>query len=201
MYSAFAAMHPAVCCDASVILVVLKMKRMRIILAIVVVVFAACGRSEQNAKGTPELTAALRKAALLEPLPFKASPNEPIMVVVDMNFGIVGTTVVATKDGDASLYSTKGGAFIGGGGKPHIHAAALKLIRESAKHIQAMTPTTTYPFPSSGNVRFYVRTPQKVYTAEAPLARLMDDHPHALAPLFGAAMDVGMPLQDLGKEK
>jgi hypothetical protein len=181
------------------------MKRMRSILAIAVVVFVTCGRSEQNTqgtatKGTPEITAELRKMALTVRLPFTGAPNEPIMVVVDMNFGIVGTTVVATKEGDASLYTTKGGAIIGGGGKPHIQAAALKLIGEAAKHIQAMTPTTTFPFPSSGNVRFYVRTPQKVYTAEASLQRLLDDT-DALAPLFGAAMDVGMPLQDFGKEK
>ena len=173
---------------------------MRTILAIVIVMVAACGRSEQSTEGDPKITAALRKTALSAPLPFKGSPNEPIMVVVDMNFGIVGTTVLATKEGDASLYTTKGAAIIGGGGKPHIHAAALKLIRESAKHIPAMTPATTFPFPSNGNVRFYIRTTEKVYTAEASVTSLLDDT-HAFAPLFGAAMDVGMPLQDLGKEK
>lgn len=173
---------------------------MRNILAIMVVVFAACGGSAESTQGDPAVTEALRKMALSAPLPFKGSPNEPIMVVVDMNFGIVGTTVLATKEGDASLYTSKGGAILGGGGKPHIHAAALKLIRESAKHIQAMTPTTTFPLPSSGNVRFYVRTPQQVYTAEASLQRLLDDT-DPLASLFGAAMDVGMPLQELGEQK
>ena len=186
--------------DPLVQAVALEIKRMRNILATMFVVFAACGGSAENTQGDPEITAALRKIALSSPLPFKGSPNEPIMVVVDMNFGIVGTTVLATKEGDASLYTTKGGAIIGGGSKPHIHAAALALIRESAKHIEAMTPTTTFPLPSSGNVRFYIRTPQQVYTAEAPLTRLLDDT-NPLASLFGAAMDVGMPLQDLDKEK
>lgn len=173
---------------------------MRSILAIMAVVFTACGGSAKNTQGDPAVTAALRKTALSGPLPFTGSPNEPIMVVVDMNFGVVGTTVLATKEGDASLYTTKGGAIIGGGSKPHIHAAALKLIHESAKHIQAMTPTTTFPLPNIGNVRFYVRTPQQVYTAEASLPRLLDNT-HPLAPLFGAATDVGMPLQELGEEK
>jgi hypothetical protein len=173
---------------------------MRSIFAIMIVVFTAFGGSAENTQGDPAITAALRKIALSRPLPFTGSSNEPIIVVVDMDFGVVGTTVLATKEGDASLYTTKGGAIIGGGSKPHIHAAALELIRESAKHIQAMTPTTTFPLPGSGNVRFYVRTPQQVYTAEASLPHLLDNS-HPFAPLFGAAMDVGMPLQDLGEEK
>ena len=173
---------------------------MRKIVVILGIVLASCSGTGESKQGDPAVTTALRVAALTTPLPFTGSPNEPLVVLVDMNFGFVVSTVLATKEGDASLYTTKGGGVIGGGGIPHIHAAALKLIQESAKHVQAMTTATTFPLPSSGKVRFYVRTPHQVYTAEASLPGLIAGT-DPLTPLFGAAMDLGTPLQDLDKKK
>ena len=177
---------------------------MKSILALAIVAaLCACGGNSPapetvSPQADPEVTAGLRTMALTGELPLKAAPDEPILVIVDTDRGIVGTTVVATMEGDASLYTTKGGAILGGGGVPHIRAAAQKLVRVAANHIGAMTPTTSYPFPTNGNVRFYVRTPKQVYTAEAPLAQLEGDG-HPLASLFGASMDVALPLQDLDK--
>ncbi len=172
---------------------------MKRVFALALIGLAACGGNEDKAKNV-EATSALRAMALTAKLPFAAADDEPIVVVTDMDFVVSGSSVVVTKEGDASVYYRNGGAVIGGGGHPHIHARALTLISEAAKHIGRMRPATSFPLPTGGNVRFYVRTPQRVYMAEAALTDLMDDK-HPLAPLFGASMDVAMPLQDLGKEK
>ena len=58
-----------------------------------------------------------------------------------------------------------------------------------------MKPVTSFPFPSNGKVRFYVRTPQQIYMAEAEVTELTGNK-HPLAPLFGAAMDLSTLLQN-----
>lgn len=151
---------------------------------------------ETSMPADPAILSTLRTVAMTAELPYTGEENEPLVVLADMDFGVVGTTILVSKEGDASLYTTKGGAIMGGGQHEHIRAAAQKLLAQAAKHLKSMTPTTTFPFPTGGNVRFYVRTSKQILMAEGPIEKMLDNG-HPLSPLFGAAMDVGMPLQDL----
>ena len=97
------------------------MKRWTIV---VLALLLACGREPS---GNAKVTAELRMRVLSAKLPIEARGDEVVVVIVDMAMWVVGTTTVATKDGDASLYTTKGGAVIGAGSYPNIREAALRL--------------------------------------------------------------------------
>lgn len=170
-------------------------------LALVVLMLAAAQSGNAQALATPapddpSILPTMRTLAMTADLSATGGENEPLVVLADMDFGVVGTTILVSKGGDASLYTTKGGAIRGGGQHEHIRAAAQRLLAEAGKHVKAMTPTTTFPFPTGGNARFYVRTSKQILMAEAPIAKMFDNA-HPLSPLFGAAMGVGMPLQEL----
>lgn len=170
-----------------------SMKRM---LCLAILLLAACGGTES---AEPKATDAIRAMALSAKVPIQAAPGEVMLVVADMDLMVTRTTLVVTKDGDASLYNKDGGAIIGGGDHPHIRTAAMKLVSQAAAYKDKMSVATSFPYPGGGDVRFYVRTPERVYTTEAALADLMDEK-HPFAALFGAVMDVARPLQDLGEK-
>lgn len=160
---------------------------------IAILLLAACGKTES---AEPKATDGFRPLVLSGKVSTQAAPGEVMFVVADLDFMV---TVVASKDADASLYDKNHGVVLGVGGHPHIRAAALELVRQAAAHKHKMTAATSFPYPGAGNVRFYVRTPEQVYTTEAALSDLRDEK-HPFAALFGAAIDVARPLQELDEK-
>jgi hypothetical protein len=183
---------------------------MKICFVGVIIIVAACSSSieEQPKKptsmndidttrGTPEVLAKIR-LRLLRNEPLDGASDEPVLMIMDMPDGVV--SVFAANDGSASLYYNKsGGAIIGHDDTPAIDAAAIRLLSEATKHIPTMAPVSDFPLPGPDVVRFYVRTPRHVYMAEAGLSDLIHDRV-ALSSLFGAGMDVLLPLSKLRDE-
>src|SRR5262245_46714788 len=91
-------------------------------LAAPVLVFRAHAQSESQGKADPAAYQGLRSLALDGSrsslgLPAGASANEPWGVLMDTSYmDGVSYTVLAVADGNASIYLSNGGAFLGGVG-------------------------------------------------------------------------------------
>jgi hypothetical protein len=107
----------------------------------------------------------------------------PFGILMDISLPQGNATIVAFISGDASFYTSTGGGVIGGIGHENIRSAALKFVAASAKYIDKMTPTTAYPLPELGKVRFYVLTPSGIFTYEAVETELRKNN---FTPLYAA---------------
>lgn len=107
-------------------------------------------------------------------------------VLMEMAFPAGVATVLSTYDGTASLYTSTGGGILGGWSA---REQAQGFVAEAGKHLKRMKPTDSYPYPAVGRIRFYARTPDGVYTAEAGEEELVGRR-HPLSPLFYAANEV-----------
>jgi hypothetical protein len=124
-------------------------------------------------------------------LPATSTPTEPWGVVMDMSVaeGTATATVTSLSDGNASIYLSAGGGYIGGVGKPAIHDAAQKFVRAAAEFQPGMKATTESPLPEPGQVNFYVLTDAGVFTARVPEDEL-NQRRHVLTKLFAAGQEV-----------
>jgi hypothetical protein len=98
-------------------------------------------------------------------------------------------TVVAFGDGNASLYTSTGGGFIGGAGHQVIRTAAQSMVTTAAQFQPQATQTTTFPLPQAGETRFYLLTDMGVFTVSA-LEQDLGEQRHPWAPLFSAGQDI-----------
>jgi hypothetical protein len=81
-------------------------------------------------------------------------------------------TVFSSSTGAASLYTTSTFGIIGGEGHETVRAAAKTLVRASDRHLTAASPTTEFPYPGEGHVRFYFLTFDGVRVIDADLASI-----------------------------
>lgn len=114
-----------------------------------------------------------------------AAPNQPLVAMMELGYPTATATIFGTSQGEASLYISTGGGVLGGGGHENVRAAAKAFVRQSAAHLPHLTATSELPYPENGHVRFYVRTPKQVYTAERADAELASGR-DPLSPLFMA---------------
>lgn len=123
-------------------------------------------------------------------LPPTKTPDEPWGVIMDVTFDDGGSyTVVSMIDGNASIYLSSGGGYIGGGDHKIVREAAQAMVT-SAKRLQSkMTITTKFPLPKNGGTTFYVLTDKGILTASA-LENDLGEERHYLSPLFYAAQEV-----------
>jgi hypothetical protein len=98
-------------------------------------------------------------------------------------------TVTSFIDGNASIYLSRGGGYIGGFGKPKIHDAAIAFVKAAEEHESQMTTTEKFPFPKAGETIFYVRSGDRTYRASAPTDEL-DATRHPLSKLWSAGQEV-----------
>ena len=98
-------------------------------------------------------------------------------------------TLVSLADGTTSLYFGNGGGIIGGGQYPAVANASKTLVSNSEQYFKRMTPTSSYPLPAIGRVKFYILTFTGVYTADVDENELGKHHPE-LSSLFYSAQEV-----------
>jgi hypothetical protein len=122
-------------------------------------------------------------------LPAVSSPTEPWGVVMDFDAGKAVVTVVGISDGNASIYLSSGGGYLGGVGKPPINQAAKDFVRIAAEFQPKMQLVTEYPLPGAGEARFYVLTDAGVFSATASLADL-NRHEGPLVKFYAAGQDI-----------
>lgn len=117
-------------------------------------------------------------------------PNDPVAVLMEMKTGTRYATIAGFADGEASIYVSSGGGYLGGGQSyPSVHQAALSLISVAHRFQARMHQTKDYPLPQKDEVIFYLVTDNGVYTVSAPEAEL-NRRVHPLTELYAAGQDV-----------
>jgi hypothetical protein len=109
-------------------------------------------------------------------------------------------TVVAIADGNASIYLSSGGGFIGGVAHDSIRNAATAMVDLAKRSQPTMTATKSYPLPKCGETTFYVLTDVGVFTASAS-EQALREHRHPLSPLFYAGQQIVTQYRLLSKGK
>lgn len=112
---------------------------------------------------------------------------KPWGVVMDIAYDNATITVCGFDDGSASLYFSNGGGFVGGGRHESVRQAAKALVAKAESFQPDMGLVTDFPLAKTGEVVFYLRTDEGVYSARVQ-EREFPDHP--LTHLFLAAQGV-----------
>ncbi len=118
-------------------------------------------------------------------------------VMMETAFPSGVATLITIRDGTASLYTNTGGGVLGGYSAKE---QARQFVVEAEKHLARMKPTKGFPYPETGRVKFYVLTPEGVYTVEST-SREMQSKSHPLHPLFYAAHVVLTGLRRASEKK
>ena len=102
------------------------------------------------------------------------------------------TTLVVFADGTTSLYSSAGGGIVGAGAQRDVRRASDELVEVAGAELPEVTPLPadgSFPLPTAGRVRFYLRSDRAVRTAEAGEDELKAGS-HPLSGLYAAGQEV-----------
>ena len=105
-------------------------------------------------------------------------------------------TLVSLADGTASLYFGHGGGVIGGGEHASVRQAVQAFIASAEGHQAELLPTSEFPLPNVGRVKFYLLTFSGVLTADADENDLGNGR-HDLSDLFYAGHNVIAQLRQI----
>jgi hypothetical protein len=108
-------------------------------------------------------TAALNRKPSELGLVLDSDSNRPFGVIMDWNIGQATSTLVSFETGDASLYYSTGGGWIGGYSVETIRNASIQFVMVAEGFVDESNLVNTYPMPPVGYTRFYIITPQGVY--------------------------------------
>jgi hypothetical protein len=131
----------------------------------------------------------------------KPGPGEKAFaVLMEMGFDKGLASITSVSNGDSSLYAGNGGGVIGNGGSEEAKRTARDFVNAAGKHLPRMAATKEFPYAEVGRVRFYVRTPDGVYTAEAGQDEMLNPK-HPLHALFRAGNEVITQLRLTSEKK
>jgi hypothetical protein len=116
-------------------------------------------------------------------------------VLMEIGFEKGVATVVGLADGTASLYLSGGGGVLGAGARPGVRASAIHLCEAAAGLAATTAPTTSFPRPHAGQVRFFLLTDAGVRTIETDETSLRGGK-HELSPLYTAGQSVITALRE-----
>ena len=126
--------------------------------------------------------------------------NTPYAVVMDIGFAEGTATIVSSIAGDGSMYTSGGGGIIGGIDHEKVQNASINFVKTAEGFVGKMELVTEYPLPGAENVKFYLITPNGVFTTEEINADLLASSDHELSPLFLAGNDVITELRGISGE-
>jgi hypothetical protein len=129
----------------------------------------------------------------LDPATIELADGEPwsgaAVAAMEIGQAAATATVVAIADGTVSMYLSTGGGEIGAGEHAAVRGAAERFRRVVADSRSLFVPTTDFPLPEEGRVRFQASFADGRYTAEAAEATLRGGR-HPLTPVYAAGQDV-----------
>lgn len=126
--------------------------------------------------------------------------TEPYGLLMEMGVQITVVTLVCFVDGDANVYHKTGGGMIGGSSHQSVRKAAKAFVALAARALPKMTKTTDFPLPGMDRVRFYVLTPQGVFTAETN-RQALSNAKSELGALFYAGQEVVTEMRQVQEQK
>jgi hypothetical protein len=145
----------------------------------------------------------LRERALsvtAEELGLAPSSERPRVWGVLMETGYAEALVIllVLAEGTTSLYFGTGGGVIGAGEHERVRRVATAFLSQAERQQPDLVPTTDYPLPTVGQVRFYVRTFADTRTGEASEEALGNGQ-HPLSRLFLAGHEVIAAIRESSK--
>ena len=132
---------------------------------------------------------------------FEEGSQIPYAVIMDIGLDNGTATIVSSIVGDGSMYTSTGGGMIGGIEHESVRNASTHFVETSSTFVEKMELVDDYPLPSPGNVKFYVVTPNGIYTGDEADPNLLISGDHELSPLFIAGNDVITTLRESSEEK
>lgn len=118
-------------------------------------------------------------------------PEKPFCVVMETGYPEVTVTFLAAADGSTSIYLSNGGGFIGAGEFASIGAAAKAFIQQSAVFLKQAQKVTDHPLPGPGQVTFYFKTPDALYSFSDSEAILGENKSPLSVLFYGAQTIIG----------
>ncbi len=122
-------------------------------------------------------------------VPAETEGREPWGVLMEMAYPDGMASLVAMGTGDASLYFSSGQGVLGDLHQRRVRQATQAFVKAARHYLSWMLPAEQCPLPGMGQARFYILTPDGVFTAEAGIMELIGRR-HSLAPFFYAGQDV-----------
>jgi hypothetical protein len=110
-------------------------------------------------------------------------------LLTDWNVDKWTVSILAMKDGNASVYSTFTYGIIGGQGLESVQRAAARCAKEAGKYYAKSMPVSDYPYPKQGQVNFYLLTFDGVRLLVGDEAGI-NAGTDSTWPLFAATQDV-----------
>ncbi|HEY7215451.1 MAG TPA: hypothetical protein VIC28_12525 [Thermoanaerobaculia bacterium] len=143
-----------------------------------------------------------RRALATKPqnLGLDAKGTEPYGVLMEMGIQISVVTLACFVDGDASVYYKTGGGMIGGISHENVRNAAKAFVALAPKALPKMVKTTDFPLPGPDKIRFYVLTPQGVFTTETNRQALANAKSE-LGALFYSGQEVVAEMRQVQEQK
>jgi hypothetical protein len=132
---------------------------------------------------------ALAMKPALAGAPASSLPSSPYAVITDVGVDNGTVTLVVTYDGNASIYLSNGGGFLGVAKNPKVREAAKGVVAAAGPALSAMQPAKDYSLPGHDDVNFYVLTAAGVLTARSSESDLRDTT-KPLGHLYDAVQDV-----------
>lgn len=162
------------------------------------------GAPPSRPKETPEeVSAKLRRQALqttAQNLGIEPGSTEPYGLLMEMGIQAEVVTLVCFADGDASLYYKTGGGMTGGISHENVRNHAKELVVLARKAVPKMIKTTDFPLPGPDKVRFYILTPQGVFTTETN-RQVLSNPQNDLARLFASGQEVVAQMRQVKEER
>lgn len=153
--------------------------------------------SKENGQNEAPGVALRRKILTTSAASLELEPNAEFPdfwgVVVDFSIGDAIATIVALRDGTASLYTTGSFGMIGGERFLAVRHAAIQCVRESAdirgEHADAFKKADDFAYPEDGEMSFHLLGYEDVESV-----RVSEDEvysrAHLLTPIFAYAQGV-----------
>ncbi len=126
--------------------------------------------------------------------------TEPYGLVMEMGIQQSVVTLVSFADGDASVYYKTGGGMVGGIAHETVRKVAKAFVALAPKALPKMVRTTDFPLPGADRVRFYILTPQGVFSTETTRQNLTNPKTE-LGALFYSGQEVVAEMRQVQEQK
>jgi len=164
---------------------------------------ASSGTTPTKTRSAEDIYMHLRRRALeTKPknLGLETKGTEPFGLLMEMGIQVSVVTLACLVDGEANVYYKTGGGMVGGITHESVRNAAKAFVALAPKAVSKMTKTTDYPLPGPDRVRFYVLTPQGVFTTETSRQNLTNPKSE-LGALFYSGQEVVAEMRQVQEEK
>jgi hypothetical protein len=124
-------------------------------------------------------------SVLSEDMELSIQPNKVYGIVMDMGMDSSIVTVVSFATGDASIYLSSGGGFIGGSNYETIKTLSQQFVTLSNSYLEAhqLVTTENFPLPQDDQVHFFLLTGKGIFFTNEQISNF-ENNSSQLTPLF-----------------